>query len=1121
MPRIFDNISRFLLPALEDALKLSDRADFAVGYFNLRGWRKIDAHIDAWAGGDGNCCRLLVGMQKAPEAELREALSLLKDTGGVDNATATRLKRALALEFRDQLTLGTQSNEDELGLRRLAAQIRAGKVQVRLYARHNLHAKLYLLHRPNDPVNPVIGFMGSSNLTFSGLRGQGELNIDVLDGDAAAKLAKWFEDRWTDRWSLDIGDDLVRVIEESWARTEPIPPYHIYLKMAYHLSEEARQGVSAYAVPAMFGDKLFDYQAAAVKIAARHVEKRGGVVIGDVVGLGKTLIATVLARLFQERYERTALILCPKNLTEMWEQYRTEYDLGGTVLSTSQAIRTLPNLKPYKYVIIDESHNFRNRDGKIYKAIKAYVEACDSRCILLTATPYNKKYIDLSSQLRLFVPEDKDLGVRPEKMLRTLGDLNFARLHQCAPNTLAAFEKSEHPDDWRELMRLYMVRRTRSFIQTHYAKDDPKTGRKYLLFPNGERSYFPARVPKTLAFASDAQFASLYAEDTVDTINGLCLPRYGLGNYESTDLETAPSGADAKALKDLGRAGKRLMGFCRTNLFKRLESSGASFLLSVERHILRNYLFLHAIEHGKPLPIGTQTAELLDTSAYDEEETGTLNLEEGLDNDDENRVPVETPDGSLRKEADFRRRAGEVYAQYATVYKTRFRWLPSRLFTHELFGDLLSDARALLGVLDKCATWEAGKDQKLLRLRKLIDAERPHDKVLIFTQFADTARYVARQLESLGVTRVGCATGGSNATTLAARFSPVSNNRPNAGKADDELRVLVATDVLSEGQNLQDSFVVVNYDLPWAIIRLIQRAGRVDRIGQKAEEILCYSFLPADGVEEIIRLRGRVKERLEQNAEVVGTDETFFEDDTVSASLHDLYNEKGGVLDEELDTEVDLASYAYQVWKNATDADPSLKKKVGDLPGVVYSSKAHTGTPDKPGGALMFVRTGDDCDALAWIDSHGDSVTESQYTILKAAECDALTPSVPRASNHHDLVEKGVALIAAPERNVGGQLGTASGARFKVYERMKRYAGTVANTLFDTAELGRCVEEMYRFPLTQTAKDVLNMHLKSGVSDEMLADAVTMLRRDNRLCVVNEDGTEREPRIVCSLGLVG
>src|SRR5205085_12385858 len=133
-------------------------------------------------------------------------------------------------------------------------------------------------------------------------------------------------------------------------------------------------------------------------------------------------------------------------------------------------------------------------------------------------------------------------------------------------------------------------------------------------------------------------------------------------------------------------------------------------------------------------------------------------------------------------------------------------------------------------------------------------------------------------------------------TALAWRFSPKSNESPVP--PGSELRVLLATDVLSEGQNLQDCAIVLNYDLPWAIIRLIQRAGRVDRIGQNAEEIICYSFLPAEGIERIIKLRQRVRQRLRENAEVVGTDESFFEDDRRNRKILDIYHEKAGVLDE-------------------------------------------------------------------------------------------------------------------------------------------------------------------------------------------------------------------------------
>ena len=169
---------------------------------------------------------------------------------------------------------------------------------------------------------------------------------------------------------------------------------------------------------------------------------------------------------------------------------------------------------------------------------------------------------------------------------------------------------------------------------------------------------------------------------------------------------------------------------------------------------------------------------------------------------------------------------------------------------------------------------------------------------------------------------------------------PFSNDKRDSINQENELRVLISTDVLSEGQNLQDCSIVVNYDLPWAIIRLVQRAGRVDRIGQMAEDILCYSFLPAEGVERIINLRGRVRTRLQQNREVVGTDEAFFEDDGEEGNeaIVNLYNEQAGLLDDERDNDVDLASHAYQIWKNAITQDSNLEKIISELPSVVYST---------------------------------------------------------------------------------------------------------------------------------------------------------------------------------------
>ena len=1114
MPQVFDNISESLLPALRNTLQVAHRADFCIGYFNLRGWRSIDDLIDRWPGGDDACCRLLVGMQPQPHEELRRAMRLAGGDAGIDNQRALRLRRQLADRFREQLTLGAPTAADEAGLRRLARQLRDGKVVVKLFCRHPLHAKLYLLFR-RDPVTPVVGYVGSSNLTLPGLSLQGELNVDVVDQDAGRKLAEWFEARWRDRFCLDITQELARIIEESWAREALIPPYHIYVKMAYHLSQEARAGLREFRIPSDFGNELLEFQTAAVKIAAHHVNRRGGALIGDVVGLGKTLMATALARILEDDYGLETLIICPKNLVPMWEGYRDRYRLRGRVLSISRVQSELPEMRRHRIVLIDESHNLRNREGKRYRAIREYIDKNDSKCILLSATPYNKTYKDLSSQLRLFVSEDEDLGIRPERLLRQVGEAEFLRRHQASPRSIAAFEQSEHADDWRELMRLYLVRRTRSFIQENYAQEDGR-GRKHLLFADGSRAAFPSRVPRTIKVEVGGQYARLFSGEVVNTINGLNLPRYGLGNYVASPSKPSPS--EQRVLDDLSRAGKRLMGFCRTNLFKRLESSGHAFLLSVERHVLRNFVFIHAIGKRLPLPIGATDAGLLDPQSYD----GDADADAGdvFEHDEGAATPATLSREPLRTAAQFRKRAAQVYDTLAQVYAGRFRWVAAEHFHRDLRKALLRDSEQLIDLLARVGGWDAANDAKLGALEELLCKTHHREKVLVFTQFADTVHYLRRELDARKLSHMAAATGDTpSPTELAWRFSPRSNGKADkvGGEDAEEVRVLIATDVLSEGQNLQDCSIVVNYDLPWAIIRLIQRAGRVDRLGQRADEILCYSFLPAEGVDRLIRLRSRVRDRLHENAEVVGTDEAFFEDEDQRA-VHDLYNEQAGVLDGEDASDVDLASYAFQIWQNATRNDDALRKAVEDMPSVVYSSRTHLDRPGSPEGVLAYIRTARGHDALAWLDKDGGSVTESQFDILRMAACAPDTPAAPRRANHHELVQAAAEQVAKEEPQVGGQLGRPSGARFRVYERLKRHVEQAGDLLAD-AGLRKALDDVYRYPLRQSAVDVFNRQLPS-ISDAALAELVCSLREDDRLCDVREERYTDEPQIICSLGLV-
>ncbi|MGD8781532.1 MAG: helicase-related protein [Ignavibacteria bacterium] len=1105
MPKIFDNIEEYLSQALKTTIDLSYKADFCVGYFNLRGWKQLAEKVEKFEGGTDKCCRLLVGMQKTPEEILKQYFA----TNGeevIDNANAIRLKKELAKSFREQLIIGTPTEADENALKTLVKQIKNKKVVIKLFLRHPLHAKLYLLYR-NDQISPLIGYLGSSNLTLSGLLKQGELNVDVLEQDAALKLSKWFEDRWNDQFCMDISDEIIDIIESSWAAEKLYEPYHVYLKMAYHLAREARAGINEYRLPRVFNDKLFEYQKKAVQIAAHHLHQRNGVIVGDVVGLGKTIIASALAKIFEEDFLfARSLIICPANLVEMWNNYKQEYELKADVISIATVQKILPDLKRYRIVIIDESHNLRNRLSKRYNAIKEYIGLNNSSVILLTATPYNKTYHDLSNQLRLFIDEEENIGVSPDKYIESIGGSSeFNALHQVGIKTISAFEKSDMTDDWRELMRKYMVRRTRSFIRDNYAELDITDSRKYLLMANGERSYFPERIPRKVGYdfkPNDPNdlYAKLYSRKIVDILDELNLPRYGMANYLIKDASVHASSNELNIIENLSRAGKRLMGFARTNLFKRLESSGHAFLLSIIRHILRNYLFIYAIENNLALPIGSPEVSAM-IESIDE-----LDIETDISNEWATRI-----------DDDFMKTAEDLYLLFNSTMKQKFDWIKPPLFRKNLLQALKSDCDELKKILKIAKNWNPNEDKQLKALYHLCKKTHKDSKLILFTQFADTAKYIYENLKNWGIDKIELATGeSSNPTTLATRFSPVSNGKPEIKNTDSEIRVLISTDVLSEGQNLQDAHIVINYDLPWAIIRLIQRAGRVDRIGQKSEKIICYSFLPEDGLEQIINLRGRLRRRIEENAEVVGSDETFFEGDPVNIS--DLYNEKAGILDDEDEGEVDLASYAYQIWKNATDENPELNKIVPDLPDVVYATK-HEEIADK--GVIVYARTYDDNDILALVNNKGELVTTSQLRILKNAACLPGTKPLEKIPNHHELVKKGLDFIKVYESKIGGELGRKTSARYRVYHRLNRYYEDNRETLFATEELKRTIDEIYKYKLREFAKETFNRQLRSGINDQDLADLAVSLRDEGKLVVIEEDEKikYKEPQIICSLGI--
>jgi len=1113
---IFDNIDQHLYEALSKTIRNSKRVDFCTGYFNLWGWNEISDDVDLLKGEEivekeervHRICRLLIGMHTAPMDEIK---NLFREDVPLDHGTATRLKDRVLEDLRKQLYNGIPDNRYERYLRKLASQLRSKKVVVKIYLKR-LHAKLYLAYK-EDEDHPEVGYVGSSNLTLAGLSKQGELNVRVTDQSSAEKLSEWFDKRWEDDLNFDITEELAEIIENSWAREEPYSPYHVYIKMAYHLSREAREGVSSYCLPIIFEKRLFEFQKKAVLIAMQYIQKRGGVMIGDVVGLGKTFTTAAILKIFEEDFGQKGLIICPKNLESMWKGYIHEYDLRSIVVPLSMVHKKLKDGKRYDIVVIDESHNLRNSDSIRYKAIKEYIERYDSKVILLTATPYNKTCTDMSNQLKLFIYENADIGIGPERYIRRIGPEMFDHLH---PDThrrsIKAFERSDDPEDWMDLMKMFLIRRTRGFVEEHYAKRD-KDGRTYLLSYDGKKKYLPKRIPRRIEYSfdnrdDDDDYAKLYSENVVSTINGLELPRYGLGNYIRPKDYHLLTPELRETIDNLSHAGKGLIGFCRTGLFKRLESSGYAFLLSLTRHILRNYVFIYAINNNLPIPVGENIVE----------EMGSV-----VDDDDDFGDEVGSID-FISSNEEFLDQAERLYKVFNTKYNDKFKWLESSIFDDDLLQHLTADCTTLQEILSMVGEWNPATDRRLGSLYTLITQKHPNDKVLIFTQFADTADYLEKQLKKMGVKKLAAVTGNTdNPVIFAQRFSPKSNNVTVAEK--DELRVLIATDVLSEGQNLQDGHIVVNYDLPWAIIGLIQRAGRVDRLGQEAPEILCYSCIPAPGIENIINLRRRLTERITENAVIVGSDEMFFEENQVV--IRTIYGEAPGTLDDVVDSDVDPSSYALQIWMDAIENDPKLKKVIEELPDVMYATKSKQDVPpiinatNEKFGVISYIRTSSENDILMWLDEDGKDVTRSQMNILKAAECGPNVAPLIHIERHHELVWKAVKKLMEENFNQSKSLGKRSSAKHKAYNRMLSYASTLSEKSDEYKAVGLVMGDLMSHPIKNAAKETINRRIRIGISDSELAELLTNLRFENKLSVIdNVDHVGEEiPKIICSMGL--
>ncbi len=864
IPYVIDNIDTRLSDILNGLLRREPEqaVDIATAYFSIRGFEQVRTTLPGVRR-----LRLLLG-DKPPDGA---AVGLQPDS-------AAFLRHELNAE---PLTEATQRLVEDL-----IRLLRRETVEVRLYVGHPpgqggrrafLHAKCYLFYGGRagqmalfERLNPIVGIVGSSNFTGPGLVSNRELNLvhktlltdaEIDDPQARAEvshhalervnerinpanqhllkseigaraildLAHWYEAQW--QQALDFKRDLIDLLENSKFGGREYTPYEIYLKALYEyfkddLGDETGLPGTRSAVD------LAEFQADAVRKARRILAQYDGVIVADSVGLGKTWIGKKLLEDYAYHLRQKALVICPASLIPMWEQELRSAAIAATIVSQERlAIDGFDarHLADVDVILVDEAHNFRNKLAKRYLQLETILAANGRRgraggrkkLILLTATPINNNIFDLYNQINLFTGNDRTYFAAAG-----IGDLYkyflAARRESIEAGSIRIFN----------LLEEVVVRRTRQFIRRAYPEATIR----------GQTIRWPQRRLHTVQYDLEATYEGFYSQ-IVGQIEGLNLAHYNLESYKWADQEQDEF--------ELGRQAA-LVGIFKSRFLKRLESSIDAFRISIRR----------ALEFAQTFADYAAQDILLDSASFRQ----AMRLLAADDEDDA---------GSDSTEADHpRSRAAALAAQAdAGQIIAGLPRLNSKQYDLAALQEALAeDIAALSQIWAEIKEIGLAHDAKLERLKALLAGELTGQKVILFTYYKDTARYLYQALQSAEndawraalnrphIRRIDSSLSPVDRAKIVEAFAPLAGGLP---QPEREIDILISTDVLSEGQNLQDCGYLINYDLHWNPTRMVQRAGRIDRLGTPFETLHIYNMFPERALEALLGLVRRLTAKID------------------------------------------------------------------------------------------------------------------------------------------------------------------------------------------------------------------------------------------------------------------
>jgi superfamily II DNA or RNA helicase len=939
---IVDNSDAYwkVLRYLHDWCQLSRAIDVATGYFEIGSllslkdeWQKVD-HI-----------RILMG----DEVTLQTKAAFIEGLARV----RSRLDQSLEAE--------KLKNDFLKGVPAIVEAIRTGKIVCRVYRKAKFHAKAYITHARLEVVGSS-ALVGSSNFTFPGLTENIELNVQIT-GRPVNVLQEWYEEHWNA--AEDVVPEILRVIER---HTREYSPFEVYAKALYELHRRQEPTDQQWLTQQSRVYPILDqYQRDGFHRLLEIAEDHGGAFLCDGVGLGKTFVGLMLLEYLIEKKRKRVALFVPKAARKpVWEKALKDYapHLRGAYSSLeiynhtdltrkgNDEIDFPEQLRQVKeradVVVIDEAHHFRNpgyagtgagllrasggRAPSRYHRLYDLIEGPTGlkQVVMLTATPVNNRLLDLQHMIELFSRRDqpaffKDLGIHSlpghiRKMEKDLIRATAPAGSDDATEVNLAEVKDLLLSD--ALFRALVVQRSRAYVR----ESQQAQGNTAAVFPTREK-------PDVAAYSVKKTYGRLL--DMVEQAFAKDKPLFSLAMYYPLAYYTGERGQVDQFVE--GRQ-KQIVALIRTQFLKRFESSSHAFERSCDRLLRKLLAFVmkHAQTEAEKRHLERWRVRNQDLIGYVHEKQLELFPEDSDDEADEDIVSEEMLEAVEELDRD-------------------------KYDVGEIIRETLDDLAQVADFLNELRKFEPKHDDKLKALVKLLksDPVLKRHKVLIFSEFAETARYLKRQLDDEGIAGVEQIDSGTKADRgeMLRRFAPYYNGSSSgdlAAEGLEETRVLIATDVLSEGLNLQDATRLVNYDLHWNPVRLMQRIGRVDRrLDPKAEKRLItdhpdqaplrgkvayWNFLPPEELNDLLSLYARVTHKTLRISKTVGIEgkKLLTPDDDYEA-LKDFNH-----LYEGTPTPAERLQLEYD---ELAAADAGLEERLAALPGRVFSGKRHP-TPE-------------------------------------------------------------------------------------------------------------------------------------------------------------------------------